>query len=133
MSTSENRNAAAAEKVCGSDVYEVCARLKALGFPQKGYKCAFATVNHRWVSAACPNVSECMKYAVTCSLGLKVAVSPSDGGTHYAAAQRYVKTGEHTWNFIGGAIEGWSSDPDQAARLALAAALARLDAEKEQA
>lgn len=127
-----------------SEVYEVCQRLKAAGFPQESgmgvvcynpdvspldytdgqpywYESPFDLGLHKGVNGgvfrflkgtsiiACPNASECMKEAKARGWFMKVQNNGYAGVEHLGMLL-----------IIG---ESYHADPDQAARLALAAAL----------
>lgn len=101
-----------------NEVYEVCARLEREGYDQQAAM--------RWIddrgsmhtyprtdAVACPNASECMKFA----------------RERWPDMRRFIDSSSD----LGGTIDGYAAlvnghiwchaDPDQAARLALAAAL----------
>lgn len=90
------------------EVYEVCKRLKAAGFPQDGEP----------IPPRCPNASDCMKFARerwpdrSFAVGWDTELSPPAWWAHIVSGNGNVRE----------LVEG-APDPDQACRLALAAAL----------
>lgn len=108
------------------EVYEVCKRLKAAGFPQERADYLINAegiemrmhASLRCMAVAQPNASDCMKFAAekwperSFAVGWDTELSPPAWWAHIVSGNGNVRE----------LVEG-APDPDQAARLALAAAL----------
>lgn len=109
-----------------SEVYEVCQRLKAAGFPQNIGEYMALPNGDVWRmhsvkppdTCAIPNASECMKFARerwpsrSTAVGWDTEISPPAWWAHIVSDNGDIRQ-----------LAENAPDPDQAARLALAAAL----------
>jgi len=119
-----------------SEVYKVCQRLKAAGFPQGGPAALVVREDGKMGTAlpggysvesgifACPNASECMKFCFEAWGPRSGHGVDYDGHLYLAWVQptphdAELEEDEEPVQYTGGA----PTDPDQAMRLALAAAL----------